>query len=237
MKNMFFIGFSFNLLRFLLGWHIYDQTDAKVDTFMNITEQLVQTQALSSVKNNVTLEVNPILNQHIYQGVQLEPWNESQYKFAHLLLEAISITLPFLSLSFPFCWIVANYSALAQLLATFCSMRHVKITEDPFEDTVERPDILQDMSRENTSMSWRNYKAYFISGFFGKGEYLSRTENIVHTLGSLSSLCCTDKKGILSWPNTSAEKIFLLKNDEQPNKKVSIAVSYTHLTLPTNREV
>merc|ERR1712154_753508 len=31
--------------------------------------------------------------------------------------------------------------------------------------------------------------------------------------------------GILSWPNTSAEKIFLLKNDEQANKKVSIEVN------------
>ena len=27
-------------------------------------------------------------------------------------------------------------------------------------------------------------------------------------------MCCTDKKGVLSWPNTSAEKIFLLKKKE-----------------------
>ena len=34
-------------------------------------------------------------------------------------------------------------------------------------------------------------------------------------LAVYSALCCTDKKGILSWPNTSAEKIFLLKKKEE----------------------
>ena len=33
-----------------------------------------------------------------------------------------------------------------------------------------------------------------------------------------SALCCTDKKGVLSWPNTSAEKIFLLKRKEDESK-------------------
>ena len=37
----------------------------------------------------------------------------------------------------------------------------------------------------------------------------------MHTLGSLTALCCTDKKGILSWPNTSPEKIFMIKKEER----------------------
>ena len=41
----------------------------------------------------------------------------------------------------------------------------------------------------------------FKRAVLGTGEYLSRTENIVHTLGCITALCCTDKKGILSWPN------------------------------------
>ena len=61
-------------------------------------------------------------------------------------------------------------------------------------------------------MLWRHC---LVSGFLGSGEYLSRTENLIHTLGSVTSLCCTDKKGILSWPNTSAEKVFLLKKKKQ----------------------
>jgi hypothetical protein len=54
-------------------------------------------------------------------------------------------------------------------------------------------------------------KRYFSRALLGTGEYLSRTENIVHTMGCLTALCCTDKKGILSWPNTAPERIFLVK--------------------------
>ena len=39
-------------------------------------------------------------------------------------------------------------------------------------------------------------------------------ENLIHALGSITALCCTDKKGILSWPNTSAEKLFILKTED-----------------------
>ena len=41
-----------------------------------------------------------------------------------------------------------------------------------------------------------------------------RSENILHCLGSVTSFCCSDKKGILSWPNTSPEKLFFLKKTE-----------------------
>ena len=126
-----------------------------------------------------------------------------------VLVDSICVTLPLLSLVFPFAWIVTNYIWLAKILTIFCSLRHVKITDDPFDDTVEKPDVIK--AATESTMDWRVLWKYFVSGFLGSGEYLSRTENLVHTLGSVTSLCCTDKKGILSWPNTSAEKIFLLK--------------------------
>lgn len=34
----------------------------------------------------------------------------------------------------------------------------------------------------------------------------------------LKALCCVDKKGILSWPNPTAEKVFFLQN---PSKSLS----------------
>lgn len=42
--------------------------------------------------------------------------------------------------------------------------------------------------------------------------WLHRTSNTMHTLGSMTSLCCVDKKGLLSWPNPTAEKVFFFKN-------------------------
>ncbi len=56
---------------------------------------------------------------------------------------------------------------------------------------------------------------FFRSALSGTGEYLSRTENIAHALGSVTALCCTDKKGILSWPNASPEKIFVVKREKK----------------------
>ena len=53
-----------------------------------------------------------------------------------------------------------------------------------------------------------------VSLLMGTGEHLCRTENLLHCLGSVTSYCCTDKKGILSWPNTSPEKIFFLQQAE-----------------------
>ena len=42
-----------------------------------------------------------------------------------------------------------------------------------------------------------------------------------------SALCCTDKKGVLSWPNTSAEKIFLLKRKEDESKDSDASLDNT----------
>ncbi|XP_023719863.1 transmembrane protein 94 isoform X3 [Cryptotermes secundus] len=46
----------------------------------------------------------------------------------------------------------------------------------------------------------------------GRGQIPSRSANLLHVLGSVTALCCVDKKGILSWPNPTAEKIFFLRN-------------------------
>ena len=35
----------------------------------------------------------------------------------------------------------------------------------------------------------------FLSCLLGDGTHISRTENFLHTLGSLTTYCCTDKKG------------------------------------------
>lgn len=44
----------------------------------------------------------------------------------------------------------------------------------------------------------------------GYSMLLGRSANLVQVLGSITALCCVDKKGILSWPNPTAEKVFFL---------------------------
>lgn len=36
----------------------------------------------------------------------------------------------------------------------------------------------------------------------------------------LQALCCVDKKGILSWPNPTAEKVFFLRNTVESSKSM-----------------
>ncbi len=58
-----------------------------------------------------------------------------------LLLDPVAVALPLLPLSFPAAWLVSNYASLAWVLGVYSSSRHVKMTDDPFEDTVEEPEI------------------------------------------------------------------------------------------------
>ncbi len=127
------------------------------------------------------------------------------------LSDPLAVSLPLLSLTFPFCWIVVSYLGLAWILCVYGSYRHVKLADDPFDDSMDVP-----KSKPRSEVPWRKLWRYFVSSALGNGEYLSRTENILHTLGSVTALCCTDKKGILCWPTPSPEKIFILKNN--PNK-------------------
>ena len=39
------------------------------------------------------------------------------------------------------------------------------------------------------------------------------------------SLCCIEKKGILSWPNPTAEKVFFLTNKSSQNKRTRLPSS------------
>lgn len=56
---------------------------------------------------------------------------------------------------------------------------------------------------------WMNFLRIVLNG---SCETLSRSTNIIQVLGSISAFCCVDKKGILSWPNPTPEKVFFLRD-------------------------
>jgi len=145
-------------------------------------------------------------------------WNCFRYKYSWNLMEQTSgisklflvepalVSIPVLPLAFPVWWIVSNHAALASVLDIF-RQSDVIPTSDPFDDTIETPE----MEEKSSDVTWRHVGRILYSTLIGRGEYLSRTENLLHTLGSVTSFCCTDKKGVLSWQNPSAEKIFFFK--------------------------
>ena len=62
----------------------------------------------------------------------------------------------------------------------FGSFRHMKKTDDPFDDNVGNSEV------ESRNLSCQKLTSFFFKTVLGSGEYLSRNENIVHTLGSIT---------------------------------------------------
>lgn len=132
------------------------------------------------------------------------------------LVQPVAVVLPLVSFAFPICYVIVNYVGMAWILGVYSTSRHIRVNDDPFDDSVDKPEL------ETTNRaSFQKMKRFFMKSMFGTGEYLSRTENIVHTLGSITALCCTDKKGILSWPLASPEKIFIMKKEKKSSAKIS----------------
>ncbi|CAK9834103.1 Transmembrane protein 94 [Anthophora retusa] len=143
----------------------------------------------------------PVTYHNQYFGVGY--WNEM------FLLQPIAISIPLLPLVFPTCWIFLNCFGMARFKALFKLYQSSKKLQfvDPFEDAdfsaPTHPDVVY---------NWLELKEYFFDILFGKEHMMSRSASILHVLGSVTALCCVDKKGILSWPNPTAEKVFFLRN-------------------------
>ncbi|XP_053975201.1 transmembrane protein 94 isoform X2 [Hylaeus volcanicus] len=130
-------------------------------------------------------------------------WNEM------FLLQPIAISIPLLPLVFPICWIFLNCFGMARFKALFKLYQSSKKLQfvDPFEDT-----DISGPSYPEVVYNWLELREYFFNILFGKEHMMSRSASILHVLGSVTALCCVDKKGILSWPNPTAEKVFFLRN-------------------------
>ncbi|KAI4902008.1 hypothetical protein NFI96_018713 [Prochilodus magdalenae] len=55
--------------------------------------------------------------------------------------------------------------------------------------------------------AWRTTCRTFFAVLRGRSQSLCHTASLLHSLGSVTVLCCVDKQGILSWPNPNPEKI------------------------------
>ncbi|KAL4241053.1 hypothetical protein ACF0H5_001831 [Mactra antiquata] len=82
-------------------------------------------------------------------------------------------------------------------------------------------------------LPWRLVLDWFKCIVLGHVTVLTRRINITHILGSVTSLCCVDKKGILSYPNPTPEKIFFLRRGHHEMKHQT---SVTTSESDTNEE-
>ncbi|XP_053949035.1 transmembrane protein 94 isoform X3 [Anastrepha ludens] len=159
--------------------------------------------------------------------------SDEQHYWKYVFLETpAAAVIPLLPLIFPIMWISMNLWGVARLQC-FLKIPQVLITKDSeksFEEDLDTPTF----DYENISLLRSNVFRNWWQLWNGDSELLPRSSNLVQVLGSITALCCIDKKGILSWPNPTAEKVFFLHDtdDEHLDER---STSCSTLNTESNR--
>jgi hypothetical protein len=143
-------------------------------------------------------------------------------------LNCVSSLISLLPLIFPLLWI--NLHTLLSIPQPL--MQVEKSKSSPEMDTPTSGEIdLPMIPRKQVFFN-------FISILLGSCDLLSRSTNIIQVLGSVTAFCCVDKKGILSWPNPTPEKVFFLRDSNESNSKSSSECSFnSDLSVQNSKEV
>jgi hypothetical protein len=153
-----------------------------------------------------------------------------QFHWRDIFLESPAASvLPILPLIFPLIWMALNLWGLARL-ETLLTLPQPILQIDhqkSFHEDLDTPtyDLLDSVTlpRRTVLRNWMNLI------MAGSSNLLGRSSNIVQVLGSITALCCVDKKGILSWPNPTAEKVFFFRDasaDSEGSENSSVQSSF-----------
>lgn len=126
------------------------------------------------------------------------------------VLNCVSSLLSLSPLIFPLLWINLHHWGSARL-QTLLSIPQPLMQ---IEKTKSSPEMM-DTPTSDLDMPIIPRKQVFFNYLrilTGSCDLLSRSTNIIQVLGSVSAFCCVDKKGILSWPNPTPEKVFFLRD-------------------------
>eukprot|EP00041_Stephanoeca_diplocostata_P035341 m.1242134 g.1242134 ORF g.1242134 m.1242134 type:complete len:1754 (-) comp24682_c0_seq1:57-5318(-) len=140
-----------------------------------------------------------------------------------LIVLPVYCIVPFLPLAFPAVWILVNLYATAELFGLLPTPSRGEADGDRTDDELGKEDVvsldswgsdLSDAGADDTAQRTPRSVVlnYFFRGLQGGAGILTRTTNMVHTLGYLSVLSCIDKRGILAQPMPSPETMFLFSD-------------------------
>uniref|UniRef100_A0A8C1BI59 Transmembrane protein 94 n=1 Tax=Cyprinus carpio carpio TaxID=630221 RepID=A0A8C1BI59_CYPCA len=130
--------------------------------------------------------------------------------FNFLQLQMMGV-LPILPLLFPVMWILVNAYGEARVLAESSRNSPTGLLAKFSEDTLSSyTEVVS--SQEMIRCVWR----HMVSVLKGESQTLCYTSSLLHSLGSVTVLCCVDKQGILSWPNPSPETVLFFSGRVEP---------------------
>ncbi|KAM6050760.1 transmembrane protein 94 isoform 5-T5 [Chlamydotis macqueenii] len=141
----------------------------------------------------------------IFKAPGIASW---QYTLLQLQVNGV---LPILPLLFPVLWILATAFGEARVLAQMSKTSSTSLLAKFSEDTLSSYTEMVS-SQEMIRCIW----SHFLCVLKGKSPTLSFTSSLLHSLGSVTVLCCVDKQGILSWPNPSPETVLFFSGKVEP---------------------
>ncbi|KAG2460772.1 TMM94 protein, partial [Polypterus senegalus] len=100
-----------------------------------------------------------------------------------------------------------NAPGVAPWRFNFFQLQLAKFSEDTLSSYTE---VVS--SQEILCCIWR----HFLNIMQGKSLTLCYTSSVLHSLGSVTVLCCVDKQGVLSWPNPSPETVLFFSGKVEP---------------------
>uniref|UniRef100_A0A5F8GF47 Transmembrane protein 94 n=1 Tax=Monodelphis domestica TaxID=13616 RepID=A0A5F8GF47_MONDO len=131
-----------------------------------------------------------------------------QYTLLQLQVNGV---LPILPLLFPVLWVLATACGEARVLAQMSKASPSSLLAKFSEDTLSSyTEVVS--SQEMLRCIW----GHFLNVIQGKSSTLSYSSSLLHSLGSVTVLCCVDKQGILSWPNPSPETVLFFSGKMEP---------------------
>uniref|UniRef100_W5N072 Transmembrane protein 94 n=1 Tax=Lepisosteus oculatus TaxID=7918 RepID=W5N072_LEPOC len=132
-------------------------------------------------------------------------------RFNFFQLQVMGV-LPILPLLFPVMWVLVNAYGEARVLAESNKTSPTGLLAKFSEDTLSSYTEVVSSQQEVLRCVWR----HFLSVLRDQSQTLCYTSSLLHTLGSVTVLCCVDKQGILSWPNPSPETVLFFSGRVEP---------------------
>ncbi|XP_014644744.1 PREDICTED: uncharacterized protein KIAA0195 homolog isoform X5 [Ceratotherium simum simum] len=131
-----------------------------------------------------------------------------QYTLLQLQVNGV---LPILPLLFPVLWVLATACGEARVLAQMSKASPSSLLAKFSEDTLSSY-----TEAVSTQEMLRCIWGHFLRVIQGTSPTLSHSSSLLHSLGSVTVLCCVDKQGILSWPNPSPETVLFFSGKVEP---------------------
>ncbi|KAF5293602.1 hypothetical protein FQA39_LY03087 [Lamprigera yunnana] len=192
-----------------------EQALDRPSTIQNQQRHFIMIQIIEHILFPLLLILTCIINGVRYAFT--DSFNKTNDWMTIFILIPIAIGLPLLPLVFTLAWNVLNYYGIARFKHIFEMALYL-----PPKENLEYQDN-DEICKFYVHCNYKTILHNFVQVFKGDQDILVRSANILHVLGALTALCCVDKKGILSWPNPTAEKVFFLHNTDTLSQESSLA--------------